>query len=141
MKKTMAGVLALCLMLMTELSFAAARPQNQADSMKYDDMKKGGKSQDGMSKDKMSHEMAEAKTLNGWVTDSECAAHGEKKCGNKEHVAQGAKLVLVTDGDNKIWTIANPETVAEHQGHRVQVKATTGAGKNTVNVQEVKMLK
>lgn len=141
MKKTMVGVFALCLMPLAGLTFAAARPQGQADSMKHDDMKKDGMSQDRMSKDKMSHEMAKAKTLKGWVTDSECAAHGEKKCGNKEHVAQGAKLVLVTDGDNKIWTVANPETVAEHQGHHVEVKATTDAEKSTVNVQEVKMLK
>ena len=75
------------------------------------------------------------------MSDSECAAQGEKKCSNKEHVAQGAKLVLVTDGDNKIWTIVNPETLAEHQGHHVQVKATTDAEKGTVNVAEVKMLK
>jgi len=79
--------------------------------------------------------------LEGWVSDSECAAHGDKKCSNKEHLAQGAKLVLVTDGDNKIWTVANPETLAEHQGHHVQVKATTDMDKGTVNVQEVKMLK
>lgn len=141
MKKTMVGLFALCLIPLAGLSSAATRPQNQTDSMKHDDMKKDRKSQDGMSKDKMSQEMAQAKTLKGWVTDSECAAHGEKKCGNKEHVAQGAKLVLVTDGDNKIWTVTNPETVAEHQGHHVQLKATTDAGKNTVNVQEVKMLK
>lgn len=141
MKKTMFGVFTLCLMSLAALSFAAVPPQSQADSMKHDDMKKDDMSQDTTSKDKMSHEMAKAKTLKGWVTDSECAAHGEKKCGNKEHVAQGAKLVLVTDGDNKIWTVANPETVAEHQGQHVEVKATTDAEKNTVNVQEVKMLK
>ena len=99
--------------------------------MKHDDMKKDDMAQDSMSKDKMSHEMAKAKTLKGWVTDSECAAHGDKKCGNKEHVAQGAKVVLVTDGDNKIWTVANPVTVAEHQGHHVEVKATTDAEKST----------
>ncbi len=84
---------------------------------------------------------SKAKVLKGWVSDSECAAHGEKKCSNKEHVAQGAKLVLVTDGDNKIWTIANPETLAEHQGHHVQVKASTDDDKGALNVQEVKMLK
>ena len=94
-----------------------------------------------MSKDKMSHEMSKAKVLKGWVSDSECAAHGEKKCSNKEHVAQGARLVLVTDEDSKIWTVANPEILAEHQGHHVQVKATTDGDKGTINVQEVKMLK
>ena len=104
-------------------------------------MKHESMSQDNMSKDKMSHEMSKPKVLKGWVSDSECAAHGEKKCSNKEHVTQGAKLVLVTDGDNKVWTIENPQTLADHQGHHVQVKATTDMDKGTVSVQEVKMLK
>jgi hypothetical protein len=80
-------------------------------------------------------------TLKGWVSDSECAAKGDKKCSNKQHVANGAKLVIVTDGDNKIWTVSNPATVADHQGHYVQVKATTDPQKSTITVQEVKMLK
>src|SRR5215468_10595633 len=125
----------LCLTSLVVLNAAAPQQQAQSDSMKHDSM-----SQDGMSKDKMSHDMSEAKVLKGWVSDSECAAHGEKKCSNKEHVTQGAKLVLVTDGDNKIWTVANPESLAEHQGHHVQVKATTDGDKRTINVQEVKML-
>jgi len=104
-------------------------------------MKKESMSQDSMSKDKMSHDMSKAKILKGWVSDSECAAYREKKCSNKDHLAKGAKLVLVTDGDNKIWTITNPETLAQHQGHYVQVKATTDGDKGTIDVQEVKMLK
>ena len=141
MRKPIIGVFALCLMPLAGLSFAAARPQGQAGSMKHDEMKKDDMSQDSMSKGKMSHDMPKAKVLKGWVSDSECAAHGDKRCANKEHVAHGAKLVIVTDGDNKIWTVANPETVADHQGHHVQVKATTDAEKRTVSVQEVKMLK
>ena len=136
MKKAKMTGLVLCLMSMGALSFAGTRPQAQSDSMKHDTM-----SQDTMSKDKMTDEMSKTKVLKGWVSDSECAAHGDKRCANKEHVAQGAKLVLVTDGDNKIWTVANPETLAEHQGHYVQVKATTNAEKSAINVQEVKMLK
>ena len=143
MKITKITGLILCLMSLGALSFAGARPQAQGDSMKQDTMSQDNMSQDNMSKDKdkMSHDMSKAQVLKGWVSDSECAAHGDKKCSNKEHVAQGAKLVLVTDGDNKIWTVANPETLAERQGHHVQVKATTDAEKGTVNVQEVKMLK
>jgi len=136
MKKIMRAGFVLCLTSLAALCVAAPRQQAQSDSMKHDSM-----SHDSMSQDKMSHEMSKAKVLKGWVSDSECAAHGEKKCSNKEHVAQGAKLVLVTDGDNKIWTIANPETLAEHQGHHVQVKATTDDDKGALNVQEVKMLK
>jgi hypothetical protein len=82
-----------------------------------------------------------ATTLKGWVSDSECAAKGDKKCSNKQHVANGAKLVIVTDGDNKIWTVSNPSTVADHQGHYIQVKGTTDPEKSTITVQEVKMLK
>lgn len=82
-----------------------------------------------------------ATTLKGWVSDSECAAKGDKKCSNKQHVANGAKLVIVTEGDNKIWTVTNPSTVADHQGHHIQVKATTDPEKSTITVQEVKMLK
>ena len=84
---------------------------------------------------------AKATVLKGWVSDSECAAKGDKKCSNKDHVAKGAKLVIVTDGDNKIWTVSNPSTVADHQGHYIQVKATTDPQKSTITVQEVKMLK
>ncbi len=86
-------------------------------------------------------EMAKAKTLKGWVSDSECAAKGDKKCSNKDHIAQGAKLVVVTDGDNKIWTVENPDKLAAHQGHYVQVKATTDAQKSSVSVNQVTMLK
>ena len=140
MKKTMMTGFVLCLMSPAAFVLAAPRPQCHPNPAKGDSMKKDEMKKDHMSEDKMSHDMAKAKVLKGWVSDSECAAHGEKKCADKGHIAQGAKLVLVTDGDKKIWTIANPETLAEHQGHHVQVKATTDAEKGTVNVQEVKML-
>ena len=139
MKKTMMTGCVLGLMSLAASGSAARHSQCQPHPMK-DEMKKDEMKKDHMSEDKMSHDMAKAKVLKGWVSDSECAAHGEKKCADKGHIAQGAKLVLVTDGDKKIWTIANPETLAEHQGHHVQVKATTDAEKGTVNVQEVKML-
>jgi len=136
MKKIVSAGFVVFLTSVAALSVAAPQQQAQSDSMKHESM-----SQDNMSKDKMSHEMSKPKVLKGWVSDSECAAHGEKKCSNKEHVTQGAKLVLVTDGDNKVWTIENPQTLADHQGHHVQVKATTDMDKGTVSVQEVKMLK
>ena len=141
MKRIVIAGVAVSLVSLGALSFAGTRQQAQSDSMKGDSMKKDSMSQESMSKDKMSHEMSKAKLLKGGVSDSQCAAHGEKKCSNKEHVAQGAKLVLVTDGDDKVWTVANPEALAEHQGHHVQVQATADGDKSTINVQEVKMLK
>jgi pentapeptide MXKDX repeat protein len=141
MKSTKMTGLVLGLMSLGVLSFVGVRAQAQSGSMKSEGMKKDSMSQDSMSKDKMGHEMAKSEVLKGWVSDSECAAHGDKKCSNKEHVAQGAKLVLVTDGDSKVWTIENPQTLADHQGHHVRVKAMTDKDKGTANVQEVKMLK
>ena len=127
MKKATVMSCVLSLMFLSTTGVGAARERAQGD---------------GMAKDKMSHEMAKGEVLKGWVTDSACAAQGEKKCGDKKHLAEvGAKLVLVTDGDNKIWTVANPEKLAEHQGHYVQVKATKDVEKGTVSVQNVKMLK
>ncbi len=83
---------------------------------------------------------AKTTTVKGWVSDSACAAKGDKKCADKSHIAQGAKIVLVTDGDNKIWTVTNPETLADYQGQHVEVKATTDVEKSTITVQEVKKL-
>ncbi len=44
-------------------------------------------------------QMAKTTTLKGWVSDSQCAAHGDKKCSNKQHVANGAKRVQTSHRD------------------------------------------
>ncbi len=140
----------LCLLSLSLPAFAAAQEASQSDSMKSDSMKKDSMSHDDMSKDKMAQDkmakdkmtgdkMMKPAVFKGWVSDSECAAEGNKKCDNKEHVAKGAKLVLVSDADSKVYTIANPDTLAAHQGHHVQVKASADNG--TLTVQSVKMLK
>lgn len=88
----------------------------------------------------MAADTGKAVTVKGWVSDSECAAHGDKKCSNKQHVANGAKLVIVTDGDNKIWTVTNPSTVADHQGHYIQVKGVENAEAATIKVETASAL-
>ena len=82
---------------------------------------------------------SKALNVKGWVSDSMCAAHGDKKCANKDHLKQGAQLVLVTDGDNKVWTIQNPEKLAAHQGHYVQVKGMA-TDKASLKVEKVTAL-
>ncbi len=125
----------LCALSLQLPAIAAGQPQCGGGSKQKDSM-----SHDEMSKDKMAHDkMAKEQVFKGWVSDSECAAHGNKKCDSKEHIAQGAKLVLVSDADNKIWTIANPDSLAAHQGHHVEVKASADNG--SLKVQSVKMLK
>jgi len=84
---------------------------------------------------------AKATVQTGWIRDSDCAAHGDKMCGNKDHIAKGAKLVFVTEADNKILTVSNPATVADHQGQHVQIKGVSDSEKSTITVQQVKMLK
>ncbi len=86
-------------------------------------------------------EMTKTATLKGWVTDTECAAHGVKNCSNKQHVEQGARLALVSDADSKVWVVENPEKLANHQGHHVKVKGTTNLEAGTIRVQRVLMLK
>ncbi len=79
-------------------------------------------------------------TVKGWVSDTMCAAKGDKKCANKDHIKQGAKLALVTDGDNKIWTVENPDKLADHQGHYVQVKGVANADAATIRVEKASAL-
>ena len=85
-------------------------------------------------------EKGKAVTVKGWVSDTMCAAQGNKKCDNKDHLKQGAKLALVTDGDNKIWTVENPDKLADHQGHYVQVKGTANPEAATIRVETASLL-
>jgi hypothetical protein len=63
-------------------------------------------------------------TWDGWISDSKCGVKGAnadhaacaKKC-----IAAGEKPVLVTDKDQKVVNIANPDAVKGHEGHHVQV--------------------
>lgn len=79
-------------------------------------------------------------TVKGWVSDTMCAAQGNKKCDNKDHLKQGAKLALVTDGDNKIWTVENPDKLVDHMGHYVQVKGMANAEAATIKVETASAL-
>ena len=86
-------------------------------------------------------DMGKTTTVNGYVSDSQCGVKGasathaacSKKC-----VGGGAKLVIVTDRDQKILMVDNPDAVAGHEGHHV---AVTGAvSGDSVHVNGVKML-
>jgi len=80
-------------------------------------------------------------TVNGYVTDSMCGAKGA----NADHAAcmtkclgKGAKAVIVTDGDQKIVNVDNPDALKGHEGHHVSVSgAMTG---DSIHIDSVKML-
>ncbi|HXN50293.1 MAG TPA: hypothetical protein VN943_00045 [Candidatus Acidoferrum sp.] len=84
---------------------------------------------------------SDAQTVNGWVSDSKCgvkgANAGAEEC-TKKCIAKGASPVVVTDKDQKVLAVDNPEALKDHYGHHV---AVTGEIKgDTIHVDTVKML-
>jgi hypothetical protein len=80
-------------------------------------------------------------TVNGWVADDKCgvkgASAGAEAC-TKKCLEKGAKMVVVTDADQKILMVDNPEALKGHEGHHV---AVTGEVKgDSIHVESAKML-
>ena len=83
----------------------------------------------------------DAQTVNGWVADSKCgvkgANAGAEAC-TKKCIAAGASPVVVTDTDQKVLTVENPDALKEHYGHHVAVTGHIDGDK--IHVESVKML-
>lgn len=80
-------------------------------------------------------------TVNGYVSDSKCAAKGtnaEHAACAKKCIASGEKMVIVTDKDQKILTVDNADALAGHEGHHVAVTGKVNNG--SIHVDSVKML-
>jgi hypothetical protein len=82
---------------------------------------------------------ADATTVNGYVADSKCGAHGKTnaEC-TKKCISEGAKMVVVTDKDEQVLTVENPDALAGHEGHHVAVTGTVNG--ESIHVDSVKML-
>jgi hypothetical protein len=84
---------------------------------------------------------ADATTVNGWITDSKCGAkgahEGAAEC-TKKCLDGGAAMVVVTDSDQKVLTVKNPEALKGHEGHHVAV--TGHVEGDTIHVESAKML-
>jgi len=83
----------------------------------------------------------ESETVNGWVSESKCgvkgAAAGHEACA-KKCLEAGAKMVVVTDKDQKILDVENPEALKGHEGHHVAITGhVTGS---SVHIESAKML-
>jgi len=80
-------------------------------------------------------------TVNGWVSDSQCGAKGAKEGSEactKKCIEKGAKMVVVTDSDQKVLTVDNPDALKGHEGHHVAVTGkVTG---ESIHVDSAKML-
>jgi hypothetical protein len=86
-------------------------------------------------------DMGKSATVNGWVADDKCGAKGANagaEACTKKCLAAGAKMVVVTDGDNKVLAVENPDALKGHEGHHVAV--TGSMGKDSIKVASVKML-
>ena len=83
----------------------------------------------------------DATTVNGWITDSKCGAGGAKAgqegC-TKKCLEAGAHMVVVTDADQKVLTVKNPEALKGHEGHHVAV--TGHVEGDSIHVESAKML-
>jgi hypothetical protein len=84
---------------------------------------------------------AGAQTVNGWVSDSKCGVKGANASAEactKKCIEAGASPVVVTDTDQKVLKVANPDALKDHYGHHVAV--TGHIDGDTIHVDNVKML-
>src|ERR1700731_1713733 len=86
-------------------------------------------------------DMGKATTVNGWVSDSKCGAKGanaKSEACTKKCLAAGAEVVVVTDTDQKVLTVKNPEALKGHEGHHVAVSGQVEG--DSIHVDSAKML-
>lgn len=84
---------------------------------------------------------ADTETVNGWVSDSKCgvkgAHEGAAEC-TKKCIEGGASMVVVTDKDQKVLTVENPDALKGHEGHHIAVTGHVNGDK--LHVESAKML-
>ena len=86
-------------------------------------------------------DMGKATTVNGWVTDDKCGAKGaneKAEACSKKCIAAGAKMVIVTDKDQKVLMVENPDALKDHIGHHVAV--TGHVMGDSIHVESTKMI-
>ena len=86
-------------------------------------------------------DMGKSTTVKGYVVDDKCGAkgaHAGAEACTKKCLEAGAKMVVVTDGDQKVLMVDNPDALKGHEGHHM---AVTGSVKgDSIHVDSMKML-
>ena len=82
---------------------------------------------------------ADSKTINGWISDSMCAA---KHAGSgsecvKKCIEGGTAPVFVDEANKQVWTIENPDSVKKYYGDHVTVTATADSDKKSVHIDSI----
>ena len=83
----------------------------------------------------------DATTVNGWISDSKCGvkgAHEGAAACTKKCLEGGANMVVVTDKDQKVLSVKNPDALKGHEGHHVAVTGKVEG--DTIQVDSAKML-
>jgi hypothetical protein len=83
----------------------------------------------------------DAQTVNGWVSDSKCGVKGanaDAAACTKKCIAAGASPVVVTDKDQKVLAVDNPDALKGHEGHHVAVTGHIDGDK--IHVDSLKMI-
>jgi hypothetical protein len=86
-------------------------------------------------------DMGKSATENGWVTDAKCGTKMASASGSacaQKCVNAGEKMVIVTDGDQRVLAVDNQDALKGHAGHHVSVTGTEASG--SIHVNSVKML-
>ncbi len=86
-------------------------------------------------------DMGKSTTVNGWGSDSKCGAKGanaKAAACTKKCLAAGADVVVVTDADQKVLMVKNPEALKGHEGHHVAVTGQVEG--DSIHVDSAKML-
>jgi hypothetical protein len=86
-------------------------------------------------------DMGKSSTVNGWVSDDKCGAKGandKAEACTKKCLAAGAKMVIVTDKDQKVLMVENPDALKGHEGHHIAV--TGHVMGDSIHVETAKML-
>jgi hypothetical protein len=86
-------------------------------------------------------DMGKSATVKGWVADDKCGAKGANagaEACTKKCLAAGAKMVIVTDKDQKILMVDNPDALKGHEGHHIAATGTVTG--DSIHVESAKML-
>ncbi len=86
-------------------------------------------------------DMAGTTTANGWISDDKCGAKmmGGEVCA-KKCIKYGAKAVFVSDSDEHVWSIENPDSIRKHEGHHVTITGHMNKDKSSVHIESLKIM-
>jgi hypothetical protein len=86
---------------------------------------------------------ADTTKLNGWISDSMCAAKhaGSGAACVKKCIENGMQPVFVDEEKKAVWKIDNPDAVKNFYGDHVTVSATTDTDKKSVHIDAIEAAK